>query len=152
MQFNSIQSNPTQPNSTPSTGPLFTFDTPPPALRLQAHTEDLLPRTKVVDEQLESFMDKCISVKQDITRNVYKQLNAISSIQTATRTVRKHITALRELRKWQSDRFQQIEAISQLPMLYRSCLAEVRRRRAFAELFSQRATMVRAGDWQGRLG
>jgi hypothetical protein len=107
-----------------------------------SHVGDLVPQIRRCDAQLTAFMRNCAECKSQMTCDVYQQLRQISAMQSRIRDMRNKLAVFQEVAAKQGELFAELCLVSRVPNAYRACLAEVVRRRAFAELFANQATQL----------
>ncbi|KAK3239494.1 hypothetical protein CYMTET_50585 [Cymbomonas tetramitiformis] len=108
----------------------------------ELHTTAHLPKIEESDTQLERLVVYFSECKVVLSRNVHTQLQSIAALQSKIRDLRYKLTAFKEVGTRQASAFLELRLVRHVPAQYHACLAEVVRRRAYAELYSDQAVQL----------
>ncbi|KAK9820447.1 hypothetical protein WJX72_010464 [[Myrmecia] bisecta] len=107
-----------------------------------SHVSQLLPQIQEADAQVERFAQHCLNCKNQMTRDVFGQLQKISAQQSKIRNMRNKLAAFKEVAMKQAEAFAELLLVRRIPAAYAHCLSECVRRKAFAELYSGQASQL----------
>ena len=105
----------------------------------EIHMNDHMPRIEECSKILERFTKHCIDCKNAMTRCVHSQMKSIAVLQNRISTTRNKLSAYKEVARNIEDACVHLNLVYHIPAAYYSCLAEVVRRRSFADIFSLHA-------------
>eukprot|EP00216_Chloropicon_sp_CCMP2111_P003981 CAMPEP_0198240706 /NCGR_PEP_ID=MMETSP1446-20131203/5728_1 /TAXON_ID=1461542 ORGANISM="Unidentified sp, Strain CCMP2111" /NCGR_SAMPLE_ID=MMETSP1446 /ASSEMBLY_ACC=CAM_ASM_001112 /LENGTH=803 /DNA_ID=CAMNT_0043923453 /DNA_START=248 /DNA_END=2659 /DNA_ORIENTATION=+ len=105
----------------------------------EQHVLTQLPRMEECCKVLERFTKHCVDCKNAMSRCVHTQMKSIAILQNRIRAARNKLSAYKEVGRNMEDACQYLSLVHHIPAAYNACLAEVMRRRAFADIVSLHA-------------
>lgn len=109
------------------------------------HLEDLLPRIEDADKAFEQLCNHCVECKNCMTKDVFTQLQKISTQQSKIRTLKGKLAVYQDVANKQAETFAELQLVKRVPVAYRHCLAECMRRQSFWESYSKGANDAAQG-------
>ncbi|KAA6421485.1 MAG: hypothetical protein FRX49_08429 [Trebouxia sp. A1-2] len=114
------------------------------------HLGDLLPRIEDADKAFEQLCNHCVGCKNCMTKDVFTQLQKISTQQSKIRTLKGKLAVYQDVANKQAETFAELQLVKRVPVAYRHCLAECMRRQSFWESYKARLPMMRRRAWRLR--
>eukprot|EP00899_Mesostigma_viride_P024764 jgi/Mesvir1/5472/Mv15526-RA.3 len=108
----------------------------------EIHVREHLPVLEDCAEQLLALLARTREAKGGMSRAVFSQLRAVSGLQSRIRDLRNKLVAFKEICGRQQEVFAELLLVRRVPAAYRACLAEVRRRRAHAQVYAGQAAQL----------
>ncbi|PSS04330.1 Autophagy-related protein [Actinidia chinensis var. chinensis] len=99
------------------------------------HEKDYLPKMQACDRAISNLLDFCNDKKNEMNIFVHNYMQKIAYIQYTIKDVRYKFSVFTEAMKRQNDQFEYLKVVRGIGPSYRTCLAEVVRRKASMKLY-----------------
>lgn len=106
------------------------------------HDRSHLPRMEACSRALSKLFEFCKTKKHEMTMGVHTTMQKVSALQSGIRDIRFQLSAFNEAMNHQDEIFAELKLVRRVGPAYRTCLAEVVRRKAMLKLYMGEAGQV----------
>lgn len=106
------------------------------------HDRSHLPRMEACSRALSKLFEFCQAKKHEMTMCVHTSMQKVSSLQSGIRDIRFQLSAFNEAMIHQDEIFAELKLVRRIGPAYKTCLAEVVRRKALMKLYMGQAGQV----------